>query len=159
MSAREVESKGLGKFLWCTPWKFGFKLMQMQNTSSILPWWLCKVIHIKTLSLSSEKYSALPSKWKCISITIALFFYCISSFFLFFYCSFHFLSVFIFLTIAVTYICQKKQEQPCVLSSITIHLKWALRAHWQLPTTDCKSKWIHRVLNLAGTRELNKAAW
>lgn len=83
MSARRVKSKGLGKFLWFTPWKFGFKLMQMQNASSILPWWLCKVIHIKTLSLSSEKYSALPSKWKCISITIAPFFHCISSFFFF----------------------------------------------------------------------------
>lgn len=46
----------------------------MQHPSSILPWWLCRVIHIKTASLS-EKYPALPSKWKCISITRALFFH------------------------------------------------------------------------------------
>lgn len=70
MSASEVESEGLGNFFWC-PWEFGFK--RMQHPSSILPWWLCTVIHIKTLPVSSEKCSAHPSKWKCISITAALF--------------------------------------------------------------------------------------
>lgn len=72
MSASEVESEGLGKKnLWC-PWKFGFK--RMQHPSSILPWWLCTVIHIKTLPVCAEKCFAHPSKWKCISITMALFF-------------------------------------------------------------------------------------
>lgn len=70
MSASEVESEGLGNFFWC-PWEFGFN--RMQHPSSILPWWLCTVIHIKTLPVSSEKCSAHPSKWKCISITAALF--------------------------------------------------------------------------------------
>lgn len=114
MSAWEVASEGLGKFVWC-PWKFGFKLMQMQHPSSILPRWLFIVIHIKTLSLSSEKYSALSSKWKCISITTALFFHCISSV----------LSFYLSLLLLHRHQCYTFQsvDLSSVLSSITIRMK------------------------------------
>lgn len=46
--------KGLGTFWWSTPWKFGFKLKKMLNTSCISQWWLCNGIHIKSC----------PSLWK-----------------------------------------------------------------------------------------------